>query len=98
MFQNYFLAMAVASSELESFVRKFVNLWQYGQDAKLELESEGGEAFVNICVVLGHGPLGHHHHAVHGGGRPSKQPRRERREEDRRVAAAAEKLLRMLGF
>ena len=69
-----------------------MNLCQSGQDAnQLELESEGGKAFVNLRVGLGHGPLGHHHRAVHGGGRPSKLRRRERREEDRRVAAAAEK-------
>ena len=74
--------------ELESFVRKFVNLWKSGCDAKLNIESEGGRAFVNLRVGLGDGHPGHHDRVErHRGGGPAKQRRRERRESERRVAA-----------
>ena len=77
----------MAGNELESFVRKFVNLWQSGCDAKLHVESEAGKAFITLRVGLGHDLLGHHHHVVsHRGGGPAKQRRKERREAERQAA------------
>ena len=77
----------MAGNELESFVRKFVNLWQSGCDAKLHVESEAGKAFITLRVGLGHDLLGHHHHdGRHRGGGPAKQRRKERREAERQAA------------
>ena len=74
--------------ELASFVRKFVNLWQSGRHARLFVEAEAGNAFVNLQVGLGQalpgGGTGHR-----GGGQPSKQRRRARRAEARLATAAA---------
>ena len=84
----------MAGIELDSFVRKFVNLWQSGCDAKLHVESEAGNAFITLRVGLGHDLLGHHHRVVrHRGGGPAKQRRRERREAERKEAAAAEEVV-----
>ena len=70
--------MAV-SDELDSFVRKFKSLWQSGCKAKLYVETEAGNAFVNLQVGLGQAPPGQHHPVVDGqGGSPSKQRRKER--------------------
>ena len=41
------------ASELDSFVRKFVNLWKAGSHAKLHVETLDGDAFVNLQVGLG---------------------------------------------
>ena len=83
--------------ELDSFLRKFVNLWQSGYDAKLNIESKGGRVFVNLRVGLEDGHLGDHSHVVpHRGGGPAQQRRRSRREAERQEASAAGKLLRKL--
>ena len=39
--------------ELDQFVRKFVTLWQSGHHAKLFVETEAGDAFVQLQVGLG---------------------------------------------
>jgi hypothetical protein len=80
------------TNELDSFLRKFVILWQSGCDAKLNLESEAGNAYVTLRIGLGKVLPGHHHgHVVrHRGGGPARQRRRERRDLERRTAAAAE--------
>lgn len=80
--------------ELDSFLRKFVNLWQSGYDAKLNIESEGGRVFVNLRVGLEDGHLGDHGHVVrHRGGGPAQQRRRSRREAERQEASAAGKVV-----
>ena len=38
--------------EINSFVGKFVSLWQSGRDANLKLESKAGKAFVSLEVVI----------------------------------------------
>ena len=45
--------------ELNSFVGKFVNLWQTGKNATLKLESRAGQASVNLQLDLGN-QLPHH--------------------------------------
>ena len=39
--------------ELNSFVHKFINLWQAGRNATLKLDSKAGEASVTLHVDLG---------------------------------------------
>ena len=79
------------TQELTSLLRKFVNLWQSGCDAKLDIESKAGNAYVTLCVGLGNVLPGHHHgHVGHQrGGCPARQLRKERRDLERRTAAAA---------
>ena len=42
--------------QLNSFVSKFVNLWQYGCDASLHLETHAGKATIHLQVGLGYAP------------------------------------------
>ena len=79
----------MAGNELDSFVRKFINLWQSGCDAKLQIESEAGNAYVSLRVGLGHDPHGHHQAVHHRGGGTTRQRRSERREAERKVTTAA---------
>ena len=74
--------------QLNSFIGKFVNLWQTGFDASLELKTFNGEASVHFHVGLGQAhclqkaqPRPHHHVS------PSRVRRRARRAEARRQAA-----------
>ena len=74
----------MALHELDSFVRKFVSLWQSGCDASLQVRSEAGNAFINLQLGLGQAKV--HPYAAGGGrrgGGPSRQRRRERREAER---------------
>ena len=80
----------MTGNELDSFVRKFINLWQSGWDAKLQVESEAGNAYVSLRVGLGHDLHGHQQVVHHRGGGPARQRRRERREAERNVNPAAE--------
>ena len=81
-------------SELNSFVGKFLRLWQSGFDATLSLESNAGEAVINMKVGLGKGsPIPHHqfHHQYRAPVRvpgPSQQRRHQCRADARRVTAA----------
>ena len=74
--------------EFDSFLRKFVNLWQSDFHAKLYVETEAGNAFVNLQLALGQAQPAHGggHQAVGG----SRQRRRERRAEERQANAVAE--------
>ena len=49
------------TQELDSFLRKFVILWQSGCDAKLDIESKAGNAYVTLRVGLGKVLPGQHH-------------------------------------
>ena len=44
------------SSELETFIVKFRNLWKAGLDAHLDIESHAGQAWVGLRVRLGPEP------------------------------------------
>ena len=68
--------------ELNSFVGKFVNLWQSGRNATLKLESQAGKASVILQLELG---LQLPHQPVHG---TSRDRRRQKRAEERNSAAA----------
>ena len=43
-------------SELDSFVKKFKDLWQSGLDAHLVVDTHAGQAWVDLLVRLGHAP------------------------------------------
>ena len=72
-------------AEVNSFIGKFVNLWQSGRDACLQLETQAGQACVTLRLGLGDHPR-HHLQKVS----PSRQRRRVRRAESR--LASAEKV------
>ena len=70
--------------QLNSFVSKFLNLWQIGCDASLHVETHAGKATIHLQVGLGQAPPlppsapppPPHHHRVPG---PSRQRRTQRR-------------------
>ena len=51
----------MAVTEVDSFVRKFHQLWKAGLTAHLDLDTHAGGAWVGLRVQLGHvpGPLHH---------------------------------------
>ena len=82
-------------SELDSFVKKFKDLWQSGLDAHLVVDTHAGQAWVDLLVRLGHAP-GPQQHQPHQPGLqklskvrngPARQHRRARRNAARRNAA-----------
>ena len=67
--------------QLNSFVSKFVNLWQSGCDASLHVETHAGKATIHLQVGLGQAPPlpsapPPHHGCVPS---PSRQRRTQRR-------------------
>ena len=70
--------------QLNSFVGKFVNLWQTGKNATLKLESQAGQASVNLLLDLGHQLPHQHHPNVQG---TARDRRRQKRSEERKLAA-----------
>ena len=73
---------------------QFVSLWQSGHNAKLYVETEAGNAFVQLQVGLGQAPQhpqkGQQHVGGHRGGGPARERRRMRREAARKATVAAE--------
>ena len=69
-------------TELETFVRKFHQLWNYGLTAHLDLDTHAGNAWVGLRVQLGqvpgppHQPV--HQHVHRKGNSPARQQRRAR--------------------
>ena len=49
----------VEESELNSFIEKFKNLWRSGLSAHLNLETNGGQAWVGLHLHLGVAPGPH---------------------------------------
>ena len=83
--------MAAGPNELQSFVNKFINLWQSGCEASLVLETKAGNAYVNLKLGLGQAPIppyagGHGHR----GGGPARQRRSAKREAERQARVIAE--------
>ena len=74
--------------ELHSFVSKFLNLWSSGKNARLVVETQAGQATINLQLELGL-PHNHHHPQEHHEKRvsPSRLRRRARREQARAEAA-----------
>ena len=68
-----------STSELSSFVKKFVNLWQAGRNATLHMETKTGNAFVNLSLDLGQVQQ----QRVHREGENSRQRRKARRAAER---------------
>ena len=62
-------------TELDSFIRKFHQLWQAGLTAHLDLDTHAGTAWVGVCVQLGHQVPG-----------PPPQPHQTSSSRDRRRA------------
>ena len=75
----------MAVTELDSFVKKFYQLWNAGHVAHLDVDSYAGKAWVGLRVQLGHAP-GPLHQQVHQHHKKSDSPSRQRRRA-RRAAA-----------
>ena len=79
--------------EINSFMGKFVSLWQSGRNASLKVESKAGQAHVTLQLDLGH-PLHHPQHQQQippPGLRASRVRRRQRRAAERQSVADAER-------
>ena len=65
--------------EFHSFIGKFVNLWQSGRQATLQVNTQAGEATISLEVNLGQAlPYPHHQQQQREPG-PSRLHRRQRR-------------------
>jgi hypothetical protein len=69
--------------EMNSFVGKFLNLWQSGRDATLQVETQTGQACVTLRLGLGEHPGQQHRKKAS----PSRQRRLDRRATARQVSA-----------
>ena len=73
----------MAVTEVDTFVRKFHQLWKAGLTAHLDLDTHAGNAWVGLRVQLGHVPPGPLHQQEHPQVfrkvSPSRLRRRERR-------------------
>ena len=77
-------------TELDSFVKKFHQLWKAGVTVHLDLDAHAGQAWVGIRAQLGQapGPVQQVHHPF-SSRPPHRGPSYERRQERRRQAAQA---------
>ena len=71
--------------QLNSFITKFVDLWQSGFDASLEVKAHAGEARISLQVGLGQAPPSSQNKPPKQPG-PSRLRRREKRAEARKSA------------
>ena len=71
--------------EMYSFVTKFLNLWQAGKQARLNLECEAGKVSVNLRLHLGH-----QHPPLPPDPRPPRRPGPSRLRHHARCAKARE--------
>ena len=79
-------------SEMDTFIHKFKQLWKSGQEAHLDLDTKGGQAWVGLRLRLGHapGPL-HQQENFHLHQRTRNSPSRL----CRRTRRAAEKMKKL---
>ena len=83
-------------SELDSFVTKFKSLWITGQEAHLNVNSHGGQAWITLSVGLGSPPPTsppsssppQHRPPCSSRNGPSRRRRRARRQAAREAAAS----------
>ena len=76
----------MAEQEIDSFIRKFKDLWNCGFDAHLDVDTHAGQAWVVLRVGLG--VHGHHQAKIIGtSDSPCRHCRRARREVARKVKA-----------
>ena len=73
-------------NELDSFVRKFNQLWKAGFTAHLDLDTHAGNAWVGLRVQLGPVPVGPVSHPYHPPPSRHRGPSYHRRLEKRRAA------------
>ena len=73
--------------ELNTFVGKFVRLWQSGSDARLKIESKAGKASVTLQLDLGYP---HHPPQQNHAPSPARVRRSQRRAGERQAAAEAD--------
>ena len=84
----------MVATEVDSFVKKFYQLWNAGLNAHLDLDTHAGSAWVGLRVQLGHAPGDFHQHLRHPfphnrkQENPSRQRRRARRAAARETEAA----------
>ena len=72
----------MAVTELDTFVKKFMQLWKSGHSAHLDIDTHAGEAWVGLRVRLGSAPGPLHqepHHQVNAKSRSRNGPARQRR-------------------
>ena len=74
----------MSTTELDTFVQKFHQLWNAGLNAHLDLDCHAGVAWVGLRLQLGHSPGPSHHQVYPSSGHgkvfsSSYQRRRERR-------------------
>ena len=88
----------VTTTELDTFIHKFHQLWQAGLTAHLDLDTHAGNAWVGLRVQLGHqvpGPP--HQHQVHPHQASTSRARRfAAREQADRVTAELQLLKKKL--
>ena len=78
-------------TELDTFVKKFHQLWNDGITAHLDLDTHGGDAWVGLRVRLGQvpGPLHRRVHPFHQEVHRNESPSRQRRRAMRAAARQA---------
>ena len=76
------------ATEIDTFIRKFYQLWNNGYTAHLDIDTYAGKAWVGLRLHLDHAP-GHHHQPAHNQRHFSAS--RQRRRERRAAAHAANK-------
>ena len=80
-------------TELDTFVKKFHQLWNDGFTAHLDLDTQAGNAWVGLRVQLGQVPGPPHHHPLPRSHGQTHQvyrgPAYQRRQEKRQAARAA---------
>ena len=77
-------------TELDSFLKKFYQLWSAGQSAHLDVETHAGSAWVGLSVQLGHVPFlpPQHFQPKKKSVSPSRLRRRARRSAERKADIA----------
>ena len=80
---------ATMTDEISDFVTKFHNLLNAGRKARILIECENGQAYVNLEVKLGSQDCREQHFRRGRGAGPSRLRRRERRKMARLTAAQA---------
>ena len=69
------------ATEIDTFIRKFYQLWNSGHTAHLDIDTCAGKAWVGLRLQLDHAPAGHQHQPAYHQKRfsASRQRRRIRR-------------------
>ena len=89
----------MAFRELDSFICKFRLLRQEGGSAHLDIDAHAGEAWVGLCVCLGHAPVPKKVNQNHSklSCRNRDSPPRQRRRARRAAAGEQEQAVQTVG-